>query len=89
MITFENEYFKSEKIDGSIIVTILEDKSNFFDVDMSGCKLITNASGFIQDEFTDKSLHNMYKYCNENKASKKELKLELRNRQLNTLMGML
>ena len=85
-VNFENEYFRYELINGETVITILQDKNKFFGVDISGCRLITDKDGLIKDDFTVNALHQMYKYCNENKASKNKLKLDLRNRNLNCLM---
>lgn len=71
---------KVENINGDTIITILEDKNILFGVDMTNCKVITTKNGSVKDEYTTTSLHQMYKYCNENKASKKQLKLDIRNK---------
>ena len=67
-VNFENEYFRYELINGETVITILQDKNKFFGVDISGCRLITDKDGLIKDDFTVNALHQMYKYCNENKA---------------------
>lgn len=84
-IVFENECFRSEQIDDETIITILQDNNKFFGVDITGCKLITDKDGLIKDDFTVEALHQMYKYCNENKASKNKLKLDIRNSNLDYL----
>lgn len=85
-VNFENEYFRYELINGEKVITILQDKNKFFGVDIAGCRFITDKDGLIKDDFTVNALHQMYKYCNENKASKNKLKLDIRNRNLNCLM---
>ncbi len=88
---FENEYFKSEKKDdGTIIVTVLKDINEFFEINLEGCKFITNKFGFIKDEFTDRATDEIKKYCKiDTSYCEQTLKTELRCRTLNTLMSML
>lgn len=88
-VNFENECFRSELINGETVITVLQDNNKFFNVDVTGCKFITDKNGYIKDDFTVEALHQMYKYCNENKASKNKLKLDIRNRNLNCLMSIL
>ena len=88
-VNFENECFRSELINGETVVTVLQDNNKFFNVDVTGCKFITDEKGCIKDDFTVEALHQIYKYCNKNKASKNKLKLDIRNRNLNCLMSIL
>lgn len=86
-LLFKNEYFKSEKMeDGSTVVTVLKDKNRFYEVDMEGCKLITNKYGFIADEFTKEAMSKI-ESISEDIERIETLKLELRNRTLNTLLS--
>ena len=71
---------EAKTVNGDTVITILEDNNKLFGVDMTGCKVITTKNGSVKDEYTTASLHQMYKYCNENKASKKQLKLDIRNK---------
>lgn len=81
-LIFENEFYKYESVNEDTVITILQDNNMFFNVDITGCKLITDKNGLIKDDFTTGALHQMYKYCNENKASKSKLKLDIRSKTI-------
>lgn len=89
-LLFKNTFFKSERLcDGSTVVTVLNDNDKFLGIDISLSKLITNKEGFIADIFTTDASEAIKKYSNETGISEYDIKIELRNRTLNRLMGML
>lgn len=91
IVIFENEYFKTIKDGESFKTCILKDLNKFYDIDLTGSVLSVNQYGIIQNKFTDKAIKGINYYCKEIDTTKhvEDLKIELRNRTMNTLMGMI
>ena len=91
-ILFENEYFKSVKLnDLTTVVTVLKDENKFYGIDLKGCQLITTGEGFIADKYTQQAIDEVKAYCSKSDTttSEQDLWTELRCRSLNCLMGMI
>lgn len=87
----ENEYFRTTKDEDGNKVYIIKDSNEFYDIDITGSVLGVNKYGFVENVFTKESIEKMEHYCKEVDTTKNiyDLKMELRNRTLNTLIGMI
>lgn len=90
-ILFLNDFFKSERINGSIVITVINDCNKFYGIDATGCKLITSKQGFIRDEPTESVVKDIQEHLNKMDLDidEKEFWYKIRNRILNCLMAML
>lgn len=89
-LLFENEFFRSERADdGSTVITIVKDGFRFEGVDLTGCKIITNAKGFCDDELTEGAKKEIKHQSEIIKIKEEVLWYKKRNRMLTALMSML